>query len=147
MGSLVKYLTFDLLQREAKRPVCHFFGELAEEYLRNHKESISEGTRATLREGGSASVELKSPEWFYEEKDRDLVSKLTKELDNGAGMVVDSVDENGGKVKGIQENRFPHERLDGLEEKVEQQSDAARVHVVSVPISGGDITITAMKIG
>jgi hypothetical protein len=92
-------------------------------------------------------MELKSPEWFYGAKDRELVDKLTEELDNGAGMVVVGVDENGGKVKGIQKNRFPHERLDGLEQKVRRQSDATQVHVVPVPISGGDITITAMKTG
>ena len=147
MGALVKYVVFDLLQREANRPICHFFADLGEEYLRSHRESISDGTRVTLREGGPASVELKSSEWFYEENDRELVSKLAKELDNGAGMVVGGVDENGGKVKGIQKNRFPHERLDGLEERVEQQSDATRVHVVPVPISGGNLTITAIKTG
>jgi hypothetical protein len=147
MGSLVKHVTFDLLEREADAPICHFFGELADEYLRSHEGTISEGTRVTLREGGPASMELKSPEWFYGAKDRELVDKLTEELDNGAGMVVVGVDENGGKVKGIQKNRFPHERLDGLEQKVRRQSDATQVHVVPVPISGGDITITAMKTG
>jgi hypothetical protein len=147
MGSLVKHVTFDLLNREANAPLCHFFGELADEFLRNHKGTISEGTRVTLREGGPASVELKSPEWFYEGKDYELANKLTEELDNGAGMVVVGVDENGGKVKGIQKNRFPHERLDGLEQQVRKESDAAQVHVVPVPISGGDITITAMKTG
>ncbi|WP_330633575.1 hypothetical protein [Halocatena halophila] len=147
MGSLMKHVTFDLLRREANAPICHFFGELADEYLRSHKDTISEGTRVTLREGGPASVELKSPEWFYGGKDYELANKLTKELNNGAGMVVIGVDENGGKVKGIQKNRFPHERLEGLEKKVRNQSDATQIHVVPVPISGGDITITAMKTG
>jgi hypothetical protein len=147
MGSLVKHVTFDLLRQEANAPVCHFFGELADEYLRNHTGTVGEGTRVTLREGGPAAVELKSPEWFYVEDDRDLVDKLVEELDNGAGMVVGGIDEDGGKVKGIQKNRFPHERLEGLEQKVEQQSDAEQIHVVPVPIDGGDLTITAMKTG
>lgn len=147
MGAFVKYVTFDVLQREANAPVCHFFDELADEYLRSHRDAISEGTRVTLREGGPASLELKSPEWFYEDKDYKLVEKLTDELENGAGMVVIGVDEDGGKVKGIQKNRFPHERLDGLQEKVGAEADSERVHVVPVPISGGDITITAMKTG
>jgi hypothetical protein len=147
MGSLIKHVTFDLLRREADAPISHFFGELAEEYLRNHTGTVGEGMRVTLREGGPASVELKSPEWFYVEDDRDLVNKLVEELDNGAGMVVGGIDEDGGKVKGIQKNRFPHERLEGLEQKVEQQSDAEQIHVVPVPIDGGDLTITAMKTG
>ena len=147
MGSLMKHVTFDLLQREADAPISHFFRELADEYLRSHKGTISEGTRVTLHEGGPASVELKSPEWFYVEKDRKLVDKLAEELNNGAGMVVGGIDEDGGKVKGIQKNRFPHERLGGLQEKVGQKIDAKQVHVVPVPINGGDITITAMKTG
>jgi len=147
MGALVKHVTFDVLQREANAPVCHLFGELADEYLQSHKDAISEGTRVTLREGGPAAVELKSPEWFYEDKDYKLVEKLTDELENGAGMVVIGVDEDGGKVKGLQKNRFPHERLDGLQEKVGREADAKQVHVVPVPINGGDITITATKTG
>lgn len=147
MGALVKHVTFDVLQREANAPVCHLFGELADEYLQSHKDAISEGTRVTLREGGPAAVELKSPEWFYEDKDYKLVEKLTDELENGTGMVVIGVDEDGGKVKGLQKNRFPHERLDGLQEKVGREADAKQVHVVPVPINGGDITITATKTG
>lgn len=147
MGALVKHVTFDVLKREANAPVCHFFGELADEYLRSHKDVISEGTRVTLREGGPATVELKSPEWFYEDKDYKLVEKLTDELKNGAGMVVIGIDEDGGKVKGIQKNRFPHERLDGLQKKVGREADAKQVHVVPVPINGGDITITATQTG
>ena len=50
-------------------------------------------------------------------------------------------------MKGIQKNRFPHERLDSLQKKVGQEADAKQVHVVPVPINGGDITITATQTG
>ncbi len=146
MSSLVKYIIFNILGKVASKPISHFFVQMSEEYLKRHESTVSDGSTVTFSEGGSASVELKSAEWFYVDNDKKLVNKMVDELDNGAGLIVGGVDENGGRVKGIQKNRFPHERLNGLQEKAESRCDAEAVHVVPVPVSDKDITITATKI-
>lgn len=147
VGSTFRYIIFDFLEDETSEPISHFFGELAEVYLQRHQGAISEGSRVTVQEGGPASVELKSAEWFYVDKDRQLVGKIAEELDNGAGILVGGIDENGGKVKTIQKNRFPHDRLESIERRVENESEAEQVRVIPIPLDGGDLTIAAMRTG
>lgn len=146
MQPLILYMAFYLLHKETDSPVCYLFKELAEEYREVYKKNISESYRVTIREGGPASLELKSAEWCYRENDRKIVEGLTDEFKNGAELIIIGVDEQGGKIKGIQKNRFPHERIEGLERKTDQKLEGRSVHVRPIPIDGGDLTITAVTV-
>ncbi|MFB6235291.1 MAG: hypothetical protein ABEH81_03145 [Halopenitus sp.] len=142
---LLKFVVFKLLSEQASGTIQHFFGELAEECSEVYEESVNEGTRFTIQEQGPASIEMKSGEWFLKEGD-EIEEGLVKKFKNGVGILLGGFDESSGKVKAIQKDRFPDERLNGLESTVGEQLNGSKFRIIPMQIQSGDLTVTAVKI-
>jgi len=110
-----------------------------------YEQSVNEGTRFTIQEQGPASIEMKSGEWFLKENP-ELEESMVNKFANGVGILLGGFDESSGKVKAIQKDRFPDERLHALESSVEERLDGSLLRIIPVQIQSGDLTVAAVKI-
>ena len=144
-GRLLRYIVFKLLSEQATGAIQYFFRDVADECANTYARTVDEGTRFTIQEQGPASIEMKAGEWFMKENG-ELEKYMVDKFSNGVGLLLGGFDENSGKVKSIQKNRFPYERLDSLETTVENQLDDAMLRIIPVQIQSGDLTVAAVKL-
>jgi hypothetical protein len=144
-GRLLKFIVFKLLSEQTTGAIQYLFKELAEECADVYEESVNEGTRFTLQEQGPASIEMKASEWFQKENP-EIESGLVDEFQNGVGILLGGFDESSGKVKAIPKDRFNDERLNSLEDNVEEQLNGSLFRIIPMQIRSGDLTVTAVKL-
>lgn len=143
-GRLLKFTVFKILAENTNGPIKYFFKELAEEAKSKHNRTIREGTIFTTKEGGAAGIEMKAGEWLLKENG-EIESAMVDKFRDGVGVLLVGFDEHSGKVKAIQKDRFPFERLESIEENVEQKLNGDLVRLIPVQIQSGDLTVVGVK--
>jgi hypothetical protein len=88
---------------------------------------------------------MKASEWFQKENP-EIESGLVDEFQNGVGILLGGFDESSGKVKAIPKDRFNDERLNSLEDNVEEQLNGSLFRIIPMQIRSGDLTVTAVKL-
>ncbi|TKX55578.1 hypothetical protein EXE44_15600 [Halorubrum sp. SS7] len=136
LRDVFSHIVFEILSRDVQKPLCYLFNEFSSEFHSRFVSSVSDATRVVQTEGEEIDLEFKSSPWFDRQSDvEELAQGIHREFQDSRLLFL-GISEDSKDIDVI-ESGVKSEKLNDIEDKLENKYGVAESHVWSIPIDDG----------